>query len=79
MLAGGAPQLTAIELDPKLATAARDRVPAAHLMQEDATGCSAVPTTQAWMLLDGPSGSRAIARPYLGTPERMVSSLDGIR
>jgi SAM-dependent methyltransferase len=37
VLAGVAPELTAIEIDPKLATAARDQVPAAHVVQGDAT------------------------------------------
>jgi SAM-dependent methyltransferase len=37
VLAGVAPDLTAIELDPELAATARDQVPAAHVVQGDAT------------------------------------------
>jgi SAM-dependent methyltransferase len=37
ILAGVAPELTAIELDPTLATATRHRVPAARVVQGDAT------------------------------------------
>jgi SAM-dependent methyltransferase len=37
VLAGVAPELTAVEIDPKLAAAARDQVPAAHVVQGDAT------------------------------------------
>jgi SAM-dependent methyltransferase len=37
VLAGVAPELTAIEIDPTLARATRDRVPAAHVVQGDAT------------------------------------------
>lgn len=37
ILAGVAPELTAIELDPTLATATRSRVPAARVVQGDAT------------------------------------------
>jgi SAM-dependent methyltransferase len=36
-LAGVAPELTAVEIDPELVTVARDRVPAAHVVQGDAT------------------------------------------
>jgi SAM-dependent methyltransferase len=37
VLAGVAPELTAVELDPELATVARDRVPAVQVVQGDAT------------------------------------------
>jgi SAM-dependent methyltransferase len=37
VLAGVAPELTAIEIDPALAKATRGRVPAAHVVQGDAT------------------------------------------
>jgi SAM-dependent methyltransferase len=37
VLAGVAPELTAIEIDPTLAKATRTRVPAAHVVQGDAT------------------------------------------
>jgi SAM-dependent methyltransferase len=37
VLAGGAPRLTAIEIDPALARATRERVPAAQVVQGDAT------------------------------------------
>jgi SAM-dependent methyltransferase len=37
ILAGTAPKLTAIEIDPTLARATRARVPAAHVVQGDAT------------------------------------------
>jgi SAM-dependent methyltransferase len=37
VLAGVAPELTAIEIDPALAKATRDRVPAARVVQADAT------------------------------------------
>jgi SAM-dependent methyltransferase len=37
VLAGVAPELTAIELDPSLAAATRDRVPAVRVVQGDAT------------------------------------------
>jgi SAM-dependent methyltransferase len=37
VLAGVAPELTAIEIDPKLAATARAHVPAAHVVQGDAT------------------------------------------
>jgi SAM-dependent methyltransferase len=37
ILAGVAPQLIAVEIDPQLATVARDRVPAARVVQGDAT------------------------------------------
>jgi SAM-dependent methyltransferase len=37
VLAGAAPRLTAIEIDPALARATRARVPAAHVVQGDAT------------------------------------------
>lgn len=37
VLAGVAPELTAIEIDPKLAATAREHVPAAHVVQGDAT------------------------------------------
>jgi SAM-dependent methyltransferase len=37
VLAGVAPELTALELDPRLAAAARDHVPAARMVQGDAT------------------------------------------
>jgi SAM-dependent methyltransferase len=37
VLAGAVPELTAVEIDPALARAARDRVPAARVVQGDAT------------------------------------------
>jgi SAM-dependent methyltransferase len=45
VLAGTAPQLTAIEIDPTLARATRTRVPAAHVVQGDAATMPFLDTT----------------------------------
>ena len=75
VLAGAAPELTAIEIDPALARATRDRVPTARVVQGDATR---MPFADGAFATIDPSWSRGEGYPTWGDVTLRISGTSGV-